>query len=84
MLVALVYGLSWLFIRAMLPAVRAEGENLTGAAAEEQAAISSVLQECPEDCRGDLDPSTCVHIENEIGIVENRLSTASRSSDDFS
>ena len=63
------YMLSWVFIRAMLPAVRAAANTLVQAMTAEHEAIARVTQECPEACRGDLEPTGCRYIDEQRGVV---------------
>jgi hypothetical protein len=58
-----IYATAWIVLRAMLPVLNEAGQNLATAIAAEQEAIIWVLQECPESCQGDLDPSQCVHLD---------------------
>ena len=76
-----VYGISWLFIKAMLPAITEAGENLAKAIELEQQAIQAVLQECPQECQGDTNLSECVHLDNQIQAVMDSINPATGDDD---
>ena len=69
--VLLAYGFSLLFIRAMIPAIRGAAEAFLTATVAEQEAIAAVTAECPEECRGNTDPSECPHLDADIVIPPN-------------
>ncbi len=69
-----VYFIALIFIRAMAPVLLVAGQNLVDAIVQENAAIARVIQECPEACRGNLNPSECIHAENELNLAGGETS----------
>lgn len=59
-----IYLGALLFIYAWLPVVNATGQTLVTAYEAETAAIADVVAECPADCQGETDPTSCDVVSN--------------------